>query len=99
VRDHWLDYPSTAWWQLHSAVVLEIALKLHIKTKTSYNPFQGLRLKECELTLLYSLPLKNYDAGRKRLKTINPACYLFHYVSEITSPLQISIKRTKINWL
>lgn len=68
MRDHWLDYPSTAWWQLHSAVVLEIALKLHIKTKTSYNPFQGLRLKECELTLLYSLPLKNYDAGRKRLE-------------------------------
>jgi hypothetical protein len=54
--------------RLTELVVLEIALNLYIKKQSSYKPFQGLRLKECELALLCCFPLKNYDAGRKRLE-------------------------------
>jgi hypothetical protein len=84
--------------RLTELVVLEIALNLHIKKQSSYKPFQGLRLKECELALLCCFPLKNYDAGRKRLERF-PCLLHCHCVSDAASPLHISIKITRINWL
>jgi hypothetical protein len=85
--------------RLTELVVLEIALNLHIKKQSSYKPFQGLRLKECELALLCCFPLKNYDAGRKRLKTVYLAPSSTTFQRE-QAPEESVLKKTKINfWL